>query len=127
MEEQEKPLRFVGRAYDELRAFPAGARRLAGYNLGLVQQEREPGDWKPLSSVGSGVRELRIQTHDSGAVQHRVIYLARFADVVYVLHAFRKTTQATSAHNLEVARSRYAQVRRLHEQNPGFPEKGSSW
>jgi phage-related protein len=35
--------------------------------------------------------------------------LARLADAVYILHAFQKKTQAISKHDLEIAKSRYAE------------------
>jgi phage-related protein len=92
--------------------FPPAARRIAGYNLGFLQEGDEPEDWKPMEAVGSGACELRIRTHEGGTVQRRVIYVARFQEAVYVLHAFAKKTQSTSQHNIEVARARYAQMLR---------------
>ena len=53
--------------------------------------------------VGAGVREIRIHT----ALEHRVLYVAKFADVVYVLHAFEKRTRKTPRHDVELARQRY--------------------
>ena len=55
-----KPVEFRGSALDDLRAFPAAARREAGYQLDQVQRGREPDDWKPMNTVGQGVREIRI-------------------------------------------------------------------
>jgi phage-related protein len=56
-----------------------------------------------MPSIGAGVREIRIHT----AVEHRVCYVAKFAEAIYVLHAFEKRTRKTSAHDLELARQRY--------------------
>jgi phage-related protein len=39
-----------------------------------------------------------------------VIYTARLADAVYVLHAFQKKTQTTSKRDTDIARQRLAQV-----------------
>ncbi len=50
----------------------------------MVQIGRDPDDWKPLAGVGSGVREIRIRD-EAGAF--RVIYVAKFADAIYVLLA----------------------------------------
>jgi phage-related protein len=73
-----------------------------------VQQGLEPDDWKTMASVGPGVYELRIRT----AVEHRVFYMAKFAEGVYVLHAFQKKTQQTAHRDLELARERYREVLR---------------
>lgn len=104
-----KPLRFLGNTLECLRQFPEDARHDAGYQLEQVQHGKQPTDFKSMSSVGKGVEELRVWD-DSGT--YRVLYIARFAEAVYVLHAFQKKTRATSARDLELARSRYAQLRR---------------
>jgi phage-related protein len=81
-----KELFWIGSTLEDLRAFPPDARRIAGHELHLVQQGIEPDDWKPMASVGSGVYELRIHT----GVEHRVFYVAKFAEGIYILHAFQK-------------------------------------
>jgi phage-related protein len=103
-----KPLFWAGSSLQDLRAFPDDARRLAGHELHLVQQGLEPDDWKAMTSVGSGVYELRIRT----ATEHRVFYLAKFSEGVYVLHAFQKKTQQTSQRDLDLARERYREILR---------------
>jgi phage-related protein/predicted XRE-type DNA-binding protein len=90
---ESKPVEFRGSALDDLRAFPAAARREAGYQLDRVQHGREPDDWKPMNTIGRGVREIRIR--DAAGV-FRVLYVAKFDDAVYVLHCFQKKTQKTS-------------------------------
>ena len=102
-----KLLYFVGTALEDLRAFPRAPRREAGYQLDRVQFGLEPGDWKPMPTVGRGVREIRIQ-HQG---QYRVIYLANLADAVYVLHAFRKKTQKTRKQDIEIARRRLKAIK----------------
>ena len=82
-----KPIEFLGTALDDLRALPTAARREAGYQLDRVQQGRSPDDWKPMSSVGQGVTEIRIR--EAGGA-FRVIYVAKFANAIYVLHCFQK-------------------------------------
>jgi phage-related protein len=108
----QKPLAWVGRSRQELLDFPEPAIHKAGYNLGRVQRGGEPEDWKPMESIGPGACEIRVRTLDGGTLQHRVIYVAKFREAVYVLHAFSKKTQTTSQHNLDVARARYAQMLR---------------
>ena len=99
----DKPLVLLGSSRRDLRAFPALARRLTGFQLRRVQQGLEPDDWKPMPTVGPGVREIRV--HTAGA--HRVFYIAARAEAIYVLHAFEKKTQRTTARDLEIGRDRY--------------------
>lgn len=72
----------------------------------------DPDDWKPMNGVGAGVREIRVRD-TSGAF--RVMYVATFADAVYVLHCFKKKTQATRDHDLQLARQRLKML--LREKN----------
>ena len=102
-----KPIAFVGSALDELRDFPASARREAGHQLDRVQRGLDPDDWKPMTSIGPGVREVRVRD-EMGAF--RVIYVATLADAVYVLHAFQKKTQRTAKRDLDLAASRLRQI-----------------
>jgi phage-related protein len=101
-----KPLRFVGSSLDDLRDFPAEARRVVGFELHAVQAGLDPSDWKPMPSVGAGVREVRV--HVLG--EWRVVYVAKLAEAVFVLHAFRKKTQKTSQKDLELARQRLGSI-----------------
>ena len=101
-----KLLEFVGPSLDDLREFPAEARRAAGFELGFVQRGLDPSDWKPMNEVGAGVREIRL--HVLG--EWRVLYVAKFVEAVYVLHAFQKKTQKTRREDIELARIRYRQI-----------------
>jgi phage-related protein len=87
-----------------LRGFLLAARREAGHQLDQVQHGQNPDDWKPMNTVGQGVREVRIRDA-SGAF--RVIYIAKFADAIYVLHCFQKKTEKTSKADLDLAAKRY--------------------
>ncbi len=87
--------------------FPEDARHDAGYQLDRVQRGEQPDDFKPMPSIGKGVEELRVWD-DSGT--YRVIYTARLADAVYVLHAFQKKTQTTAKRDVELARKRYTDL-----------------
>jgi phage-related protein len=79
-----KPLHFVGSSLDDLRSFPDEARRAAGFELRAVQGGLDPSDWKPMTVIGPDVKEIRI--HVLG--EWRVVYVAKFRDAIYVLHAF---------------------------------------
>lgn len=101
-----KTLEFMGSSQDDLRNFPAEARRDAGFQLHFVQTGQEPSDWKPMKTVGSGAMEIRI--HREG--EWRVVYVARFEKAVYVLHAFEKRSQQTRQTDILLARARYREV-----------------
>ncbi|MBL8427861.1 MAG: type II toxin-antitoxin system RelE/ParE family toxin [Dechloromonas sp.] len=101
-----KPLRFVGSSLDDMRDFPAEARRAAGFELHAVQRGLMPSDFKPMLNVGPGAYEIRL--HVQG--EWRVIYVAKFEDGIYVLHAFRKKTQKTRVEDIELAARRYRQI-----------------
>ncbi len=79
----------------------------ADYQLHRVQNGFEPENWKPFQSVGAGVKEIRI-SDDGNAF--RVMYVAKFADKVYVLHAFQKTTQKTRNQDIQIAKLRYEAI-----------------
>lgn len=100
------PLEFLGSSLDDISAFPVDARRAVGHELWQVQNGLMPSDFKPMRAVGSGAYEIRV--HILG--EWRVIYIAKFEEVVYVLHAFQKKTQATRKEDIELARRRYRQI-----------------
>ena len=101
-----KPLSFVGSSLDDLRAFPAVVRRAVGVELMRVQLGGKPTNYKPLKIVGPGACEVRVQLDGAW----RVIYVARFEQAVYVLHAFQKKTQRTAKSDLELAAKRYKMI-----------------
>ena len=101
-----KILRFIGSSLDDLKNFPAEARRDAGFELDAVQRGGMPSGFKPLLSVGPGAYEIRI--HVLG--EWRVVYVAKFDNAVYVLHAFHKKTQKTRREDIELAARRYKQL-----------------
>jgi phage-related protein len=108
----EKSVTWVGASLAALRAFPDSARREAGHDLWLVQAGRPPRDFRPMTDVGAGVIELRLH----GNTEHRVLYVAKFDETIYVLHAFEKRSRKTSRQDLEIARARYQQVLRSRAQ-----------
>ena len=104
-----KPVQFLGDSLQCLRDFPADARQDAGYQLDKVQRGLQPDDFKPMPTIGKGVEEIRIRD-DSGT--YRVIYTARFADAVFVLHAFQKKTQRASQRDIAIAKARFSEMMR---------------
>jgi phage-related protein len=107
MPREPKPIVFRATSLDDLRAFPATVRRMAGFQLDRVQHGEEPNDWKPMRSVGPGVREIRVHSADGA---FRVIYVASFGDAIYVLHCFQKKSQRTSKEDIALATRRYKQL-----------------
>ena len=102
----DKPLKWVGSSREDLRRFPEAVRAIAGFQLRRVQGGLDPNDWRPMPSVGPSVREIRIHT----GLEHRVLYVAKFAESVYVLHAFEKRSRKTASADVELARRRLAMV-----------------
>ena len=102
-----KQIVFQGNALEKLRDFPADARQEAGYQLSKVQLGGEPTNWKPMKSIGLGVREIRIRANDGA---YRVIYVANFADVVHVLNAFEKKQQKTPKSELDIAKKYFGGI-----------------
>ena len=99
-----KPVRFLGTVRRDLAAFPELARRQAGYELFMVQVGREPADFKPLPTVGSGAHEIRIRA----AAGRSASYMwPSSKKAVYVLHAFQKKTRKTSQADIKLAAERY--------------------
>ena len=101
-----KRLLWLGSSQRDIRGFPRSARRVAGFQLFRVQQGLEPNDWKPMASIGAGVQEIRIHTE----TEHRVCYVARFLEGIYILHAFEKRTRKTSPSDIELSRKRYREL-----------------
>ncbi|MBQ9423383.1 MAG: type II toxin-antitoxin system RelE/ParE family toxin [Pyramidobacter sp.] len=110
----EHELIFWGNSRYELLKFPDEARREAGYQLHKVQVGLEPADFKPMTTVGLGVEEIRIR-EESGAF--RVFYIARLDEVVYVLHAFQKKSQQTPQKDIELGQKRYRDLMKWRSQN----------
>jgi|SRR5580765_5266883 phage-related protein len=102
-----KPLKFLGTSLDDLRAMPTTTQYAIGVELMVIQLGDEPSDFKPMGMVGAGVYEIRVA---DAAGAFRVMYVAKFAKAVYVLHAFQKKTQKTAKTDLDLAAKRYKQI-----------------
>jgi len=111
-----KELIWLGDSLDVVREFPKDTRVALGDALNALKQGKRPVDTKSMSTVGSGVAEIRVRDSDSN--QYRVIYIAKIAGAVHVLHAFQKKTRATSKSDIDLARTRLKELRRdLREEN----------
>ena len=103
-----KRITWLGTSREDVKAFPDKVRKIVGSKLMTVQLGNNPDDSKPISSIGQGVTEIRIQFEG----QYRVIYIAKFSEAIYVLHAFRKKTQRTSIQDMALAKNRLKQIKR---------------
>lgn len=104
-----KEVEFCGDSLSALKRFPESARREVGHQLDFIQRGKEPDDWKPMNSVGPGAREVRVR--DEQGI-FRVLYVAKFDSVIYVLHCFQKKTEKTSTPDIELAIRRYREISR---------------
>jgi len=100
------PWNWLASSLDDVRLFPSEVRTQVGRQLLRVQLGLLPDDWKPMTTVGPGVIEVRIRTGRA----HRVFYVSKFEKAVYVLHAFEKKSQRTAKRDLVVAESRYREL-----------------
>src|SRR5688500_7599456 len=90
--EEEKPLFWIGRSYDDLLDCPAEVRRTFGFALGLAQQAGKFVDAKPLQGFGgAGVLDV-LEDWQGGTF--RCVYSVKFAGAVYVLHTFQKKSKS---------------------------------
>jgi phage-related protein len=104
-----KLLSFFGGSRDDYMDFPASIRNKAGFQLDRVQRGLEPEDWKPITSIGPGVKEVRLKDV-TGA--YRIIYVATFVEAVFVLHAFQKKSQRTAKRDIDLAVQRFKDLAR---------------
>lgn len=101
-----KAIAWRGTSLRDLTAFPEDARRLAGYQLWLLQQGEQADDWKPMSTVGAGTLEVRIGVGRA----YRVLVITKFEEAIYVLHAFEKKSRKTPKAEIDLAAKRYREL-----------------
>lgn len=107
-----KEIIWKGPTLKDICSFPQHIRKEIGFELYNIQLGNEPSDWKAMSSIGSGVKEIRI--HDNN--EYRVIYVASFEEAIYVLHTFVKKSQKTLKRDIDQAKQRYIEVVKLRTQ-----------
>ncbi|HXN47209.1 MAG TPA: type II toxin-antitoxin system RelE/ParE family toxin [Bryobacteraceae bacterium] len=108
MDEPLKAVVWMGDSLSRVRDFPGPARQDIGYELDRIQRGLEARDWKPMTSVGPGVAEIRV--HAGG--EHRVLYVSKSREAVYVLHAFLKKARKTPAREISLGKERYKSLLR---------------
>ena len=98
-----KPVKWIGDSRQAVKKFTTVVRQRIGRQLARVQDGLEPEDWKPMPSIGIGVKEIRVR--EKGA--YRLIYVASFSESICVLHAFEKKARKTPKPDIELARTRF--------------------
>jgi phage-related protein len=110
-----KPLFWVGRSNETVRDFPREVRRTVGFALGLAQMGGKFIDSKPLKGFGgAGVLEI---VEDFRGDSYRCVYTVKFADAVYVLHAFQKKSKSgiqTPKHEIDLVKDRLKRAEEHH-------------
>jgi phage-related protein len=99
---------WEGDSKEVLSSFPDEAKQNLGFDLRLLQQGQQPTDYRPMTSIGPGVFELRDQDERAW---YRLIYLSRVRDVIHVLHCFEKRSRETPIKEINVVRQRLKLVR----------------
>jgi phage-related protein len=121
-----KPLRWVGSSRKDLKAFPPEVRSDIGYALYAAQTGAMDPSAKPLKGFG-GASVVEIVAPFAGDTW-RAVYTVRFADAVYVLHAFQKKSKsgiATPKKEIDLIRQRLEVAERDYKsrQNKNEREK----
>lgn len=101
--DSKKPAVFLATSREDIAVFPLEVRRTAGKRIQTLQNGGMPANWRPMPTVGAGVGEIRI----SNEREHRVFFVARFHEAIYILHAFEKKSQATARRDIELGQARY--------------------
>jgi phage-related protein len=108
-----KPVRWIGSSLRDLRSFPDDVRRNIGFALQFAQEGGKYPMAKPLKGFGgAGVLEILA---DRAGDTFRAVYTVRFADSVYVLHAFMKKSKrgiSTPVKEIELIKARLARAER---------------
>lgn len=114
-----RPLEWVGSSRDDLRGFPDGVQDHIGFALYQAQLGSKHRDAKPLTGLGSGMLEV---VSDFGASSYRAVYVVKFRDAVYVLHAFQKKSKrgiATPKAEIDLIKRRFKAAEQHYETTYG--------
>jgi phage-related protein len=109
-----RPLTWVGSSKGDLKGFPDQAQDQIGFALYLAQLGLKHPAAKPLAGFGSGAMEV---VSDVAGSTYRAVYLVRFRESVYVLHAFQKKSRrgiSTPKAELDMIRRRLKAAEHHH-------------
>ena len=102
----------MGDSQERIKDFPKDARNAIGFNLYKIQIGKMPADWKPMPSIGKGVNEVRVKV-ETGI--YRTLYIAKFTEAIYVLHAFKKKSRKTASRDIEQTKQRLRDVKQIKQ------------
>lgn len=108
---------WIGSSLEEIRGFPDSVKRVMGFALRIAQEGGKHLDAKPLKGFG-GAGVLEIAEDDDGST-YRAVYTVRFAEAVYVLHAFQKKStkgRSTPQHEIRLIEKRLRRAEEHHRQ-----------
>lgn len=108
-----KTVIFLASSLNDIKAFCPTSKKESGHQIDQVQKGLDPDDWKPMPEIGLGVREIRIHTES----EYRIIYIAKFPEAVYILHAFVKKTQKTEKKDIDLAVKRLKELIQARKNN----------
>lgn len=120
-----KELVWIASSLKDLRDFPEDVRQVMGFALFMAQTGGKHQAAKPLKGFhGAGVLEV---VDDFDGDTFRTVYTVRFAEAVYVLHAFQKKAKKaieTPKHVIDLVQQRYEAARRHHEARAAAEKEG---
>jgi phage-related protein len=105
---EQAAIHWEGDSLNVISGFPDGAKQNLGHQLRLLQQGERPTNYRPVTSIGSGVFELRDEDERAW---YRVIYLSRIAGVIHVLHCLEKKSREIPKNDMQLAQRRFQAVR----------------
>jgi phage-related protein len=112
----ERPLYWIGTSLKEMAKFPSEVQRSIGFALGAAQYGGKHPSAKPWKGEGPGVVEV-VKDYDGDTF--RAVYTVRFADAVYVLHAFQKKSRhgiATPRRDIALVKERLRLAQQDYEE-----------
>lgn len=113
-----KPVEWISSSRDDLRKFPEEVQQMMGFALYRAQLGKKHPDAKPLKGFkGSGVLEI---VEDFDGDTYRAVYTVKFAEIVYVLHAFQKKSKrgiATSKQDIDLIEMRLKRAKEHYQTN----------
>jgi phage-related protein len=118
---KEAELAWEGDSREVIRGFPRDVKENLGHQLNLLQQGERPTDYRPVSSIGPGVFELRDEDERAW---YRVIYLSRINDVIYVLHCFEKKSREIPNKDFRLAQQRFKAVQARMREKKKHAKRG---
>lgn len=103
-----KGVEFIADTLSVIRSFSKNVKRDIGYQIDRLQRGLDPDDWKPMKTIGTGVREIRVRDTDG---IYRTIYFTKKEKHICILHAFKKKTNKTSKKDLDIAKNRFKDIK----------------